>query len=544
MKKGEVQVKKTYIKKVLFTLFICIVSSSVFAQKHADQKKSKKDTERDVIYSIAHKIQKMVIKSTTVENKTTSLLDYNGDGKADAEFTILGAKLFSEKVDFNKDGKFDRQTWNYATGEVISTTTEDTNLDGKVDFKIVKTYKDAKPGHYVLIEYKDKNFDGTFDTKKTTQVELYQGMGTGRNVTGPGEICINCATGEYQNAHLPRILDQDAERHMRLFLQSENGNPGLLASLKENGIFKFKVHIQEDCYGPKFRPFFDKEGPAPSQQYPKLIKDSLETGMACMEELAYDAAPSHATKATNNLVNAVGGLIGYGFLKLKPGSQDDYVYDHHHGQRLSFICNAVDANISPPLSWGDNSSNMSAQIGGSANAASRTVFARGTIAREGDLNRHLNNVGGKYAAPNIVINPNIAKILNDDSVWKKEFNGQDRVEKFKEMIFHEYLHTSLGTAHTPDESKVDYAETCGDYCFHDPAGGDAIGNEIKRISGEICSGMHSSADPMYKQKMKRLKCLKKKKEQTPNQLINTLPPERPEDFGGCPPAPEGPPMAS
>ncbi len=531
------------MKKASFTLITLMLLSLSISSSHAQQAKQNKvkpyTKSEKSIGDIAMKIRKMVMSTKRVEDKVIHVFDYDGDGKQDAELTLIGEEVFSEKLDYDKDGKFDKQVWNYQTGDVLTTVSEDKNLDGKIDYKLVKTLKGAKKGHFIMIEYKDKDHDGKFDSKKTTEVEIHQAGGP----TGPN--CINCATGEYENAHLPRIIDQEAEYHLETFLKYSNRkNPALLRSLKPQGELKFKIHVQKDCFGDSFKPLFEMEDSGDENQYPKLIQDSLETGMRCMENLALDSRlpnnPSAIQRrvedarvrtATNNMVKAVGGLIGYSFLELQPGQNDQYIFDQYHGQRLSFICNSH-GQINEG-EWIESAGNMTAQTYAGDSAESRDIFAKGTIAKRGVLTNHVNDVRGRYSAPNIVFNPNIANLLRDNGPWVKEYNGQGRTEKFKELVFHEYLHTALGTMHTNNESQVDLAQTCGDFCFHNPAPGDKIGVEIKKLSGDICSGQFAGPNPEYKAKMRRLKCLRAMKKRNPATMSSELPPTG-QGSGMCP----------
>lgn len=47
-------------------------------------------------------------KTITSGNDTLHLMDYNEDGKVDAEYHYIDGVLFSEKLDLNRDEKWDK----------------------------------------------------------------------------------------------------------------------------------------------------------------------------------------------------------------------------------------------------------------------------------------------------------------------------------------------------------------------------------------------------------------------------------------------------
>lgn len=483
LKKGVVLVRKL----ILCFTFMSFITSG--AQAGSDKDNS--------IKPFMQKLKSMKLRTLTVGDKVTHYMDFNRNGRADAEYMYIGGKLFSEKIDLNNDGKWDKSVWYYQEGKVLKSSTLDTNLDGKVDVKIVETVEGAKPGFFIKKVYLDKDYDGRFDSKKTIEVDNHQAAGA--NAPGHNH-CINCETRAMEQAHYPAVLDQKTEDTLFDLMDRVRNNsliddmysrPGL------GGELGYTFNLQKEC--------------SSSNEHKDLINrtnitQGLRKGLSCLQKLATPNATNIGNIsgidrygiATHNLYKSVAGLVGYDYF-----SSDNFV---PHGQYLSFVCKAPNV---PGLFAA--SSNMMQQYDSGAQAQMRTVMARATIQRPGGLNSHVNRLSGQgFSAPNIAFNPNLSTELKKQP---QDYSGEDINKKMQKLIFHEFLHTSLGTEHSPNENagiydSVDYADTCADYCFNNPAGGDAIGREIKRISGEICGGNFVTPNAAYKAKKGRLKCLK------------------------------------
>ena len=478
LKKGVVLVKKLFIISIL-----AVFSAHSFAESKSNVS----------IEPMKERLEAMKMRTIVVGDKVTHLMDYNKNGVADAEYMYIDGKLYSEKLDHNNDGKWDRSSWYYQSGEVISTTTLDTNLDGKVDVKIVKTTKNAKPGFFVKKIYSDKDFDGKFDSKKTFTINNHQAAAA----SDPGHNhCINCETRAMEQAHYPAVLNRNTE-DIFFDLMEKVGNTSLENQMYSrpgiSGELGYSFNIQPEC--------------KTSDQHKNLltrtnITQGLKKGLGCMETLARG---DDALNAKHNLYKAVAGLVGYDYFGKKNG-REDFV---PHGQYVSFVCKLPEkANRLFKAS-----DNLVQQHQSGASAISRTALARATIQRSGGLDGHSNLLRDfKYSAPNIAFNPNLSTELRKQPL---DYAGQNESAKMQKLIFHEFLHTSLGTVHSPNEHLgkyrgVDFADTCADFCFNNPASGDALGREIKRISGEICAGNFDMPNPSYIAKKARLKCLKER----------------------------------
>jgi hypothetical protein len=476
LKKGVVLVKKLFIISIL-----AVFSAHSFAESKSNVS----------IEPMKERLEAMKMRTIVVGDKVTHLMDYNKNGVADAEYMYIDGKLYSEKLDHNNDGKWDRSSWYYQSGEVISTTTLDTNLDGKVDVKIVKTTKNAKSGFFIKKIYSDKDFDGKFDSKKTFTINNHQAAAA----SAPGHNhCINCEIRAMEQAHYPAVLNNDTEDILFDLMEKvrntslENqmySRPGI------SGELGYTFNIQPEC--------------KTSDQHKNLltrtnITEGLKKGLGCMEKLARPGALNVASingvnrtiNANHNLFKAVAGLVGYDYFGKKNG-REDFV---PHGQYVSFVCK-------PPA----RANGLFTPVN------SRTVLARATIQRRDGLDNHINRLKDHgYSAPNIAFNPRLSTELRRQPL---DYAGQNESAKMQKLIFHEFLHTSLGTEHSPDEDMgdyrgVDYADTCADFCFNNPASGDALGTEIKRISGEICGGNFTMPNAFYRAKKARLKCLKER----------------------------------
>lgn len=58
--------------------------------------------------SLVKKMKSFKRKTITSGNDTLHLMDYNEDGKVDAEYHYIDGVLFSEKLDLNRDEKWDK----------------------------------------------------------------------------------------------------------------------------------------------------------------------------------------------------------------------------------------------------------------------------------------------------------------------------------------------------------------------------------------------------------------------------------------------------
>jgi len=447
------------------------------------------------IESLIRTIKSYKQKTIISGNETIHLMDYNKDGKIDAEYHYIDGVLFSEKLDLNQDEKWDKSHWYYRKGNILKTSTIDSNLDGKVDLKIVQTREGAKKGHFIQKTFIDKDFDGKFDTKKVTEINNHQ---AGVNATRPNEVrevrndeteCNVETFNEFYPATLKKKI-VNAVNHVLDAILRDNEE-----AEKQEKKVTWNIDLQKSC--------------KTSPQHKKLVNErnfvqGLKTGLTCMHNLSVnvndpkeglskpkrrlygvrDYNNGRRIEAKNNFYKAVAGLFGHDFLV---GLDNEF---NDHGRKLTLICEPP--KVLMPFLF---------------NRDSKNIYARATVASGEGIESHENHLNGYFPAPNIVFSPKLK-----DQVMSKakrpDYPGEDEHKIMQKLIFHEYLHTALGTTHSEDS--VDMAETCATFCFNKPSKKDELGLEMRKIGGEICGGNFSSAqNDQYKENIKKFNCYQK-----------------------------------
>jgi hypothetical protein len=449
---------------------------SFSTEKTADKKKTKKNKNKFAKF-VKTELSRLNSKTIIQGNKRIVTMDVNNDEKIDVELVYINDVLFKEKADFNYDGKFDKTDWYFVKGDIIQTTTIDSNYDGKVDIKIVKSYKDAIAGHIKSTEFTDKDFDGKFDTKKTRQFSEFQTMNQSDEslYTLPSQR-INCAVDDYQKVHLPAIINASDETMVEQLEWAVNKKWEPYFNNFDNEEYNFQIQVQKSC---------QQEGTPENQQLfaDSNIQESLKLGVSCMGRLNNTAINP---QSSINFRKVIAGLTGY---------DHNGVRSRRHNNPLRLVCKLEDPQ---PGFWDPEGS---------------TVYAMATISNTISDNNKITRVGQN--PPLVVFRPDLAASLNGK---KQDYPNQYLREKFHKLVFHEFIHTSLGTTHAENEnshdvSNVDYAQACGDYCFRGPG----QNTELTGLSRRICSGeftmeratSDSSNRTEYIRIMRRIKQLKK-----------------------------------
>jgi hypothetical protein len=394
-------------------------------------------------------------------NKRIITMDINNDGKVDSELIYINNKLFKEQLDFNYDGTFDKIDWYFMTGELLQTTTIDSNYDGQVDIKIIKTLKGASAGYIKRTKYRDKDFDGKFDSKITTEFAELQSQSTYQN-----EAHVNCALDDYQEVHLPAIIDNNDQKLITDLEWAVKNRWEPYYDTRGLGQYNFKIQVQKSC---------QQEGAKENQDLfaNSNIQESLKKGVTCMGQLN---DTSKNPQSSVNFRKVIAGLTGYDH----NGSRSE-----RHNNPLRLVCK-LEKQI--PEVW---------------NPPGETVYAMATTSNRISSNNSITNIGEQ--PPLIIFRPKLAKSLE---ARKVDYKGQGLREKFHKLLFHEFIHTALGTSHAKNErhnvDNVDYAQACGDYCFKQAG----IDTELTKKSRRICSGefsMERGNSEDYARVMKRIK---------------------------------------
>jgi hypothetical protein len=448
-------------KKYYFVLLLISFSTQSYAESKTPKTvKIKKD--KFTRFVLNH-LKKLNAKSIIKGNKRIETMDVNHDGKVDVESVYINNKLFTEKADYNHDGKFDKMDWYFQNGDILQTTTFDSNYDGKVDLKIVKTMKGATSGNYLVITYKDKDHDGKFDSKKTISYPELQSASSSQD-------SVNCSVDQYEDVHLPAILNKEDDKlldELSYFISDNFFNS--YVDNKDNANFQIKVQTACQREGPKENKDLFKE---------TNIQNSLKEGIVCMGELNNS---SPGTQASMNFRKLIAGLAEFDYNGTTSRRTDS---------RLKLICKLpeeVDHN------WKVNVGGQQIQ-----------TYAVATTSYDTSRNEKITQIAND--PPLIIFPPNLAGLLEKK---KPDYPNQDVLAKFKRLVFHEYIHTSLGTTHATEENyaygTIDYASACEDYCFRGPG----QGSELIELSRGICGGKYPTAsDDRYIRDMRRITSIK------------------------------------
>lgn len=304
--------------------------------------------------------------------------DINKDKRIDRAEVFEGRFLKRVEKDRNGDGKMDSFT-NYQKKNIFEIREFDNNYDGKIDRRVVyEHFKDQKVKSSVSV---DKNNDGVFEINYFEFISLNQEQ---------DESLVTCYQNQSRN-----ILDD-------LFVdvtQVLSTNPkGLIAT-------SFGYDVDPQCLQKWGNTFLND------------VKDSLKTGLQCLDKLHKDSGKKNVTGALEN-----------SFLLSKMLKNE----------RVSLICSEVKV-----YDWA-----------GTAAHASTSV----------DLNSNLTKTRG-INHPFISINP---------SYPKKEESLSSEISEVKSTIFHEQLH-NLGYRHG---DSVEFPYACSDCCFGDDPEKKALGCNI------------------------------------------------------------------
>jgi hypothetical protein len=450
------------IRPVHSFLLLFLFVSTAFADANSIQKKNSKDKFQKIIVK---KLNRLRAKTKVIGNKLIDTMDVNRDGKIDSRMVYLNGTLFKEEADYNFDGKFDKTDWYYKTGDIIQTTTIDRNYDGKVDWKIIKTLKGAKQGHYLTVQYYDNNFDGTFDTKRSKNISELQATTKASNDQGQS---VNCAVDQYTDVHLPAILnDDDYQLVDELIHVFQNSDSYREYFDNDSNTYGFNIKVQSAC---------KQEGSKADQELFKdeNIQESIKKGVVCMAEL--DTNPGTKLQSSINFRKILAGLTGHDL-------DDNGDKARRHGSPLKLVCKLPSTN---QFNW-------STGITGLQNLQLLAVATTTNNDQTSAANLGITKIA---KPPVIVFRPGIAAALGASM---KYYPNQHESDKFSKLVFHEYIHTALGTTHAVEEDNasiapnfaqqttVDYAQVCGDYCFSGPD----QNVELTRLSKIVCQGSYS-----------------------------------------------------
>lgn len=442
-------------------IFILFISSALAGSVSDNDKLTKKKNKDQFTEFVTNKLNRLKANTKKVGNKLIDTMDVNRDGKIDSRIIYLSGSLFKEEADFNFDGKFDKTDWYYKTGDIIQSTTIDRNFDGKVDLKIIKTRKGAKKGHYITIHYKDHNFDGIFDSKKTTENSELQASWQASNGQEPS---VNCAVDQYADVHLPAIL-KATDRKLVDELKQVIGRPNYLAYFNPTAkTYGFDIKVQSAC---------KQEGSEADRRLFKNenIQESIKKGVICMGKFDNN----QNLQASINFRKVLAGLTGHDV-------DDNGTKINRHNSPLKLICKLEDTSS---FDWDTN-------LAGTERVQTLAVATTTNDSRILQSNPNITKVDDP---PLIIFRPGLAAALDKSMTY---YPTQRDDEKFAKLIFHEYLHTSLGTTHaanednlnpniSPDYSQqttVDYAQACGDFCFS----GTGQDSKLTELSEVICKG--------------------------------------------------------
>lgn len=339
----------------------------------------------------------------------------------------------------------------------------------------------------------DKDYDGTFDTKKIVEIDNHQAGAVERADATECNI-------KRHNRFYPATLKTKVQDMIDYIVQDvlganeESDEAYSVAETDYN--FTWTIKVQEEC---------EKSDQHKDLLSKNNITQGLKKGLSCMYRLAIPwqidgVKPEEARKrpeykvrnlkegadrtveARNNLYKAVAELVGFDYLS------DEKKYKHK--QKLTLVCE-VPKNLHPLL----------------FNRKEKSIYARATVSGTNGLESHENHLRGIAPAPNIVFTPKLKKLIKKKAE-RPDYPGETESKIVQKLMFHEYLHTALGTTHKDDS--VDMAETCATICFNKPSSRDKLGSKMRDIAGEICGGNFSTAqDELYKEKIKKFNCYRK-----------------------------------
>lgn len=409
-------------------------------------------------------------------NKRIETMDVNGDNIVDARMEYINGKLYKEELDLNFDGKFDEVEWNYQQGNKIRVKTIDKNFDGKVDKKIVETTSGAKNNFFFIQKiYKDNDYDGVFDVKSKREIPFHQRMNQGipqaqillGNQNGQDVIfrSMTCGESDYARMHLPGILDEKQTEQLNSLMRIV-GERSYNKSLLGDGRIQFRLEIQNSCLlegSEQDRSLFQEGN----------ILESLKNGLSCLGGFVGAGNYNANTKAASNFRKALAGL-NRKHITVNDNKQEEI----NKVDRLHLVCKLPDHL---EQSWTENLDGNEVE-----------AFAMATTSYLEERNKF----SEVAKVPNIVFRPGLFQELSGNS-WPREWPNQNAKDKFQELVFHEYLHTALGTRHKANE--IDFAEACGDACFNKPSDS-PVSTKIRTTAMEICSGtLNDIQDPRYRE---------------------------------------------
>ena len=434
------------MKKLIFL-------SLFFTYFHVYSSESQEDAfENSSLMEMSSEISKMVdklnLKVKNVAGKRIVTVDSDQNGKPEIESIYINGKIFREKIDFDQDGDFDKVDIYFQSGNNFHITTLDTNNDNKVDVKIVRSRKASKNGYYSRVRYVDRDKDGVFDSKKSKEVSYLQ------HQHSRDDDCGECDSKAWSKVHLPGILEN---RYTSILNELTYD---MSRTYREGSKLTFRFEIQNSC--------LDESNPDKELYSQAVLMQAMMTGLSCLGKLPGNMAKRNFIKAVEGLIGAKGGLP-------IAGSREDLV--RGASKRVKLLCTSTPEQVA----W---------DVG-------NTV--RFGYATTGPFSKPSHNKFNSVADhPYIVFRPNLVKALR---AKRSHIGGY--TDQFKALVFHEYLHTALGTSHEEDE--VDYATACENYCFADTRNQDDKSKKIRESAKRICSGEYVETSEAYKKDLETIK---------------------------------------
>ncbi len=397
-------------KKIHLIIFLCyIFSNPLWAIDYLSRK--------DGSYSFG-KSEKKNHWQNRNNNKKISIFstDRNNDGKVDmkTEIFLTNNSKYQQIVyiDENFDGTFDQFEYSPRKGNIALTRKQDRNFDGKIDF-IEERKINSKNKYLIDINIlKDNNFDGIFEDKEFGQISFIQEAIFLDRILNKGIFSKSDPTCREEAKHALSKFYGDINNAVSDLSKSECSQP---------------LHTDASCFVASEYGFIVEETcikKYSSFQLNAIIKDTIETGLSCLQQLGTPKSISHLHK----------------FVTLLSG-------DPSPSKRVKLMCNY------PHVAGNKETENHAYDW--------NDTFAWAT-SYQGKDDLH----------PAIALNPKIQKDLYDSDYYALENQGT--------TIFHELFH-NIGYTHSKFD--IEYAYTCETCCF-----ADEIDDETVEIACKICRG--------------------------------------------------------